>query len=176
MPAAVGGQVCGTAEDFVALGAPVLHAHYARALVLREGERVGVLLFTKLADELSQRLVPGGSRRLLPLSPQLGTLLLYPQTQNRRSRDLILEVEFAVHFGFLGRVARGLFVVSIAVQALVRFKERAFSRCVMLLLVHKCQWREQVHMAHVSVVFVTVPVGRRVAAAAREEPLKRSGN
>lgn len=123
MPTAMRSQVGGTAEDFVALGAPVLHAHYAGALVLREGERVGVLFFTKLADELSQRLIPGGRRRLLPLSPQLGTLLLDPQTQNRRGRDLILEVKFPVHFGFLWRMIHGLFVVSVASQSLIRFKE-----------------------------------------------------
>lgn len=54
MPAAMRRQVSRATECFVALGAAVLNAHDARALVVRQSERVRVSLFTQLADELTQ--------------------------------------------------------------------------------------------------------------------------
>lgn len=169
VPAAVRGQVGRAAEDLVALGTPVLHAHYAGALVLRKGEGVGVLLFAQLADKLPQRLIPAGARRLLPVPPHLGALLLDAQTQDRGGRDLVLEVQLPVHFGFFrGVAARRLFAVSAA----ARLEERAFPR---RFLAHHGKMREQVHVGRV--ILVTATVGRRVvAAAAREDPLDGGGH
>lgn len=169
VPTAMGSQVCGTAENFVALGAPVLNAHDARALVLREGKWVRVLFLAELADELPQRMVPRGNT-LLPLPPQLGALLLNSQTQNRRGRDFVLKVKFSVDFGFLGRVLRGLFAVHAAAQSLVLLKKGTFPRCVMFLLVQRRQWWKHVHVSRL-VLLLLVPVGRLVVAAARQESL-----
>lgn len=55
MPAAMGGEVRGAAENLVALGTAVLDAHDAGAAVLSQREGVRVLLLAQLADELPQR-------------------------------------------------------------------------------------------------------------------------
>lgn len=102
MPAAVRGQVGRAAEDLGAFGAAVLHAHDARALVLRQRERIGVLLLAQLADELAQ-----GSGRAPRAAPRrLHRTLLDLEPQHRRRGHLVLEVQLADGLRLFG--ARGL--------------------------------------------------------------------
>lgn len=89
VPAAMGGEVRGAAEDLVALGAAVLDAHDAGAAVLSQREGVRVLLLAQLADELPQRRADAAqSPRRRP-----GLLLLDLQTEHRGRGHLVCEAQ-----------------------------------------------------------------------------------